>query len=144
MHSDKKILGGKPVIKGTRLAVEFIIDLLAHGWSEAEILENYPGIVVEDIQACLAYASATLHAGRKLKEESEMNLTVELTTNQVVGFVQQMPPEERRTLLLAIAEQAAANREARIDHAEAQFRQLCTDRGLDWDAMTEAEARKFR
>ena len=72
-----------------------------------------------------------------------MNLTVELTTDQVVGFVQQMPPEERRTLLLAIAEQAAANREARIDHAEAQLRQLCTDRGLDWDAMIEAERENF-
>ena len=59
---DESILTGKPVIKGTRLAVEFIIDLLARGWSEAEILENYPGIVVEDIRACLAYASATLHA----------------------------------------------------------------------------------
>ena len=72
-----------------------------------------------------------------------MNLIVELTTDQVVGFVQQMPPEERRTLLLAIAEQAAAKREARVDHAEAQFRQLCTDRGLDWDAMTEAERENF-
>ena len=59
---DEAILTGKPVIKGTRLAVEFIIDLLAHGWSEVEILENYPGIVVEDIRACLAYASAKLHA----------------------------------------------------------------------------------
>jgi uncharacterized protein (DUF433 family) len=59
---DEAILTGKPVIKGTRLAVEFIIDLLAHGWSEAEILENYPGIAVEDIRACLAYANATLHA----------------------------------------------------------------------------------
>ena len=59
---DEAILTGKPVIKGTRLAVEFIIDLLAHRWSEVEILENYPGIVVGDIRACLAYASATLHA----------------------------------------------------------------------------------
>ena len=59
---DEVVLTGKPVIKGTRLAVEFIIDLLAHEWSEAEILENYPGIAVEDIRACLAYASATLHA----------------------------------------------------------------------------------
>ena len=58
---DEAILTGKPVIKGTRLAVEFIIDLLSRGWSEAEILENHPGIVVEDIRACLAYASATLH-----------------------------------------------------------------------------------
>ena len=72
-----------------------------------------------------------------------MNLTVELTTDQVVGFVQQMPAEERRALLLAIAEQAAANREARIDHAETQFRQLCTARGLDWDRMTETERENF-
>ena len=72
-----------------------------------------------------------------------MNLTVELTTDQVVGFVQQMPAEERRALLLAIAEQAAANREARIDRAETQFRRLCAGRGLDWDTMTEAERENF-
>lgn len=59
---DPKILVGKPVVKGTRLAVEFIIDLLAQGWSETEILRNYPGLVHEDIQACLAYASAMLRA----------------------------------------------------------------------------------
>jgi uncharacterized protein (DUF433 family) len=59
---DPEILVGKPVIKGTRLAVEFIIDLLAQGWSEAEILENYPGLSHEDIQACLKYASQTLKA----------------------------------------------------------------------------------
>ena len=59
---DPKILVGKPVVKGTRLAVEFIIDLLAQGWTEAEILRNYPGLRREDIQACLAYASTTLKA----------------------------------------------------------------------------------
>lgn len=53
------ILVGKPVIKGTRLAVEFIIDLFAQGWSVDEILRNYPGITVADIQACFAYASAS-------------------------------------------------------------------------------------
>jgi uncharacterized protein (DUF433 family) len=53
---DPNILVGKPIIKGTRLAVEFIIDLLAQGWSNEEILRNYPGITLEDIQACLAYA----------------------------------------------------------------------------------------
>jgi len=40
--ADPKVLAGKPAIKGTRLAVEFILDLLAEGWSEAEILQNYP------------------------------------------------------------------------------------------------------
>jgi uncharacterized protein (DUF433 family) len=57
---DPNILVGKPVIKGTRLAVEFVIELLAQGWTEQQVLENYPGIVDEDIHACLAYASAAL------------------------------------------------------------------------------------
>ncbi len=57
---DPEILVGKPVIKGTRLAVEFIIDLLAQGWTEDEILRNYPGITHEDIRACLQYASEVL------------------------------------------------------------------------------------
>ncbi len=59
---DPKVLVGKPVIRGTRLAVEFIIDLLAQGWTEAEVLRNYPGLTREDIQACLAYASEILHS----------------------------------------------------------------------------------
>lgn len=54
------ILVGKPVIKGSRLAVEFIVDLLAQGWSNDEILRNYPGINAADIQACLQYASSVL------------------------------------------------------------------------------------
>lgn len=58
--ADPKILVGKPVIKGTRLAVEFIIDLLAQGWPETEILRNYPGLTREDIHACLQYASVVL------------------------------------------------------------------------------------
>ncbi len=59
---DPGILVGKPVVKGTRLAVEFIVDLLAQGWSEEEILRNYPGLTPDDIRACLRYASAVLHA----------------------------------------------------------------------------------
>lgn len=55
-----EILVGKPVIKNTRLSVEFIIDLLAQGWLEADILKNYPGITQEDIKACLSYASNVL------------------------------------------------------------------------------------
>ncbi len=54
--ADPKELVGKPVIRGTRLAVEFIIDLLANGWSEVQILDNYPGVVRDDIAACLHYA----------------------------------------------------------------------------------------
>jgi uncharacterized protein (DUF433 family) len=56
------ILVGKPMIKGTRLAVELIVDLLAQGWSNDEILRNYPGISIEDIQACLSYASTSLQS----------------------------------------------------------------------------------
>lgn len=59
---DPKILVGKPVIKGTRLALEFIIDLLAQGWTESEIFRNYPGLTHDDIQACLMYASNVLHS----------------------------------------------------------------------------------
>ena len=57
---DPNVLTGKPVIRGTRLAVEFIIDLMAQGWTEAEILRNYPGLTREDILACLAYAGELL------------------------------------------------------------------------------------
>ena len=57
---DPKVLVGKPVIKGTRLAVEFVIDLLAQGWTEAEIIRNYPGLTHLHIQACLFYAKETL------------------------------------------------------------------------------------
>jgi uncharacterized protein (DUF433 family) len=59
---DPDILVGKPVIKGTRLAVEFILDLLANDWTQDEILRNYPGLTTEDIKACLSYASSVLKA----------------------------------------------------------------------------------
>jgi uncharacterized protein (DUF433 family) len=59
---DPEILVGKPVVRGTRLAVEFIIELLAQGWSHEEILQNYPGLTQEDILACLGYASNILRS----------------------------------------------------------------------------------
>ena len=58
---DTEILAGKPVIRGTRLAVEFILDLLAAGQSEHEILAQYPGLTRDDILACLSYASYLAH-----------------------------------------------------------------------------------
>ncbi|MGB8648921.1 MAG: DUF433 domain-containing protein [Anaerolineae bacterium] len=61
---DPAILVGKPVVRGTRLAVEFIIDLLAQGWPESEMIRNYPGLAHDDIQACLNYASMILHSER--------------------------------------------------------------------------------
>ena len=55
--ADSDVLAGKPVVRGTRQAVEFIIDLLAQGWSESDILANYPVLSTQDIRACLHYAS---------------------------------------------------------------------------------------
>jgi uncharacterized protein (DUF433 family) len=57
---DPKVLVGKPVIKGTRIAVEFVVDLLGRGWTREQILEEYDHLTPEDIQACLAYASEVL------------------------------------------------------------------------------------
>ncbi len=57
---DPEILAGKPVIRGTRLSVDFIIGLLAEEWSEADILRNYPGLCYGDIAACLSYARDVL------------------------------------------------------------------------------------
>ncbi len=59
---DPNVLAGKPVVGGTRLAVDFIIGLLGQGWSEADILRNYPGLTREDIAACLQYAAEALNA----------------------------------------------------------------------------------
>jgi uncharacterized protein (DUF433 family) len=58
---DPEVLAGKPVIRGTRLAVEFILELLAAGHSENELLADYPGLTREDILACLWYASYLAH-----------------------------------------------------------------------------------
>jgi uncharacterized protein (DUF433 family) len=58
---DSQILGGKPVVRGTRIAVEFVLELLAAGQSEHEILASYPGLTREDILACLSYASYLAH-----------------------------------------------------------------------------------
>ena len=66
-----KVMTGKPVIKGTRLTVEFILNLLAHGATTAEILDEYNGIAPEDIQACF------LFAGESLSRTEFMPLVVE-------------------------------------------------------------------
>jgi uncharacterized protein (DUF433 family) len=61
---DPKILDGKPVIRGTRLAVEFILELLAAGRFENDVLTNYPGLTREDILACLSCASCLAHENK--------------------------------------------------------------------------------
>lgn len=61
---DPKILVGKPVIKGTRIAAEFVVDLLGRGWTVAQILRAYDHLTSEDIQACLAYAADLMKSER--------------------------------------------------------------------------------
>ena len=58
---DPEVLAGKPAIRGTRLAVEFILELLAAGLGESDLLHDYPGLTREDILACLWYASYLAH-----------------------------------------------------------------------------------
>ncbi|MEA1927340.1 MAG: DUF433 domain-containing protein [Candidatus Auribacterota bacterium] len=66
-----KVMFGKPVIRGTRLTVDFILNLLAHGASETEILNEYEGLTYEDIQACFLFAT------KSLKDTAFMPLSAE-------------------------------------------------------------------
>lgn len=58
--SNPAIFGGKPIIRGLRISVEMVLDLLSQGSKEQELLEDYPGLESEDIRACLAYAKAVV------------------------------------------------------------------------------------
>jgi uncharacterized protein (DUF433 family) len=59
---DPAVLAGKPIIRGTRIAVDFVIGLMAEGWTETDVLQNYPGLSHEDVAACLAYARDALRS----------------------------------------------------------------------------------
>ena len=59
---DQRILTGKSIIKGTRISLELVVDLLAAGWSHPRIPKSYPTLKEDDVRACLAYASEILHA----------------------------------------------------------------------------------
>lgn len=61
IHADPRIAGGKPVIKGTRLAVDFILGLLAEGWSRDDLRTNYPQLTDDALRAVFAYAADALH-----------------------------------------------------------------------------------
>jgi len=62
---DPKVMVGKPIIRGTRLTVEYILNLLAHGATVEEILQEYQGLTYEDIQACILFATrARYRAGK--------------------------------------------------------------------------------
>ncbi|MEO1088049.1 MAG: DUF433 domain-containing protein [Acidobacteriota bacterium] len=60
IHSDPAVLAGKPVIRGTRLSVDFILGLLGRGASPEEILEEYEGLQLEDVRACLLFAARSI------------------------------------------------------------------------------------
>ena len=61
---DPDVLLGKPVIKGTRIAVELIVDLLARGYSTEQVVTQYDHITLDDVRACLAYAAEVLQSER--------------------------------------------------------------------------------
>jgi uncharacterized protein (DUF433 family) len=60
IHSDPEVLLGKPVVKGTRLSVEFLLGLLAAGWTQEQILENYPTLTSDSLRAVLAFAAEAM------------------------------------------------------------------------------------
>jgi uncharacterized protein (DUF433 family) len=60
IHADPNILVGKPVVRGTRLSVEFLLDLLANGWTTQQLFESYPSLTPEALKAVFAYASESL------------------------------------------------------------------------------------
>lgn len=60
IQADPGVLGGKPVIKGTRLAVEFVLGLLADGWTREQLRANYPQLTDDALRAAFAYAAETL------------------------------------------------------------------------------------
>jgi Uncharacterized conserved protein len=64
IETKPEVLAGKPVVAGTRIPVELIVELLAEDWSTEEILDQYPALSQEDIQACLHYASERLQSER--------------------------------------------------------------------------------
>lgn len=60
IHSDPEVLLGKPVVKGTRLSVEFLLGLLAGGWTQEQVLENYPTLTPQSLRAVLAFAAEAM------------------------------------------------------------------------------------
>jgi hypothetical protein len=68
---------------------------------------------------------------------------LELSDEQVISLVRQLPAERKRTALLALAADAQSRRDERLLFGEAQFRKVCAERGLDWDRLSEDEREAF-
>lgn len=61
IHADPDVLTGKPVVRGTRLAVDFLLELFASGWTHAQVLESYPQLTPEALRAVFAFAAEAMH-----------------------------------------------------------------------------------
>ena len=61
IESDPTVLAGKPLVRGTRLSVEFLLSLFAEGWSQEQILANYPQLTSDSLRAVFAFAAEALH-----------------------------------------------------------------------------------
>jgi uncharacterized protein (DUF433 family) len=68
---DPDVMAGKPVIKGTRLSVDHVVELLKRKWSVAQITTEYPGITKEHVTACVAYVDEVNEAMEALREADE-------------------------------------------------------------------------
>jgi uncharacterized protein (DUF433 family) len=60
IHSDRAILGGKPVVRGTRLSVDFLLDLFAAGWTADKVLANYPSLTPDSLRAVFAFSAEAM------------------------------------------------------------------------------------
>lgn len=60
IESRQEVLNGKPCLRGTRLSVEYLVGLLGQGWPIEDVLDSYPGLVREDLLACLKYAAESV------------------------------------------------------------------------------------
>lgn len=81
--SDPKILDGKPVIAGTRISVELILDRLAAGMGEKEILKDYPHLTAKQIQAAVAYAKEVIGQKTKVKPVHKQTAPTTLYTHEI-------------------------------------------------------------
>jgi uncharacterized protein (DUF433 family) len=61
IHSDPAVIAGKPVVRGTRLAVDFLLGLFAAGWTQEQVMESYPHLSREDLLAVFAFAAEAMH-----------------------------------------------------------------------------------
>ena len=73
IETNPEVLSGKPVVSGTRIAVELVVELLAEDWTPDEILDQYPALSRPDIQACLHYAHERLQSERVYPVKSSPN-----------------------------------------------------------------------